>query len=59
MEDAALLVCLGLNPSPVAKVVILGRGFVTTIISAQSVGQAGIGCGVPSQFDEAPEEEAA
>lgn len=39
---AALLVCFGLGLSPVACVVIVVLGFVTTIMSAQSVGQTGI-----------------
>lgn len=39
---AALLACLGLGLSPIATIVIVALGFVTTIMSAQSVGQTGI-----------------
>ena len=39
---AALLVCFGLGLGPVACIVIVLLGFVTTIMSAQSVGQTGI-----------------
>lgn len=39
---AALLVCFGLSLGPVATVVLVAMSFVTTIMSAQSVGQTGI-----------------
>lgn len=39
---AALLACFGLGLSPVATIVVVALGFVTTIMSAQSVGQTGI-----------------
>lgn len=39
---AALLICLGLALSPVSTIVIVLLAFVTTIMSAQSVGQTGI-----------------
>ena len=39
---AALLVCFGLGLGPIACIVIVLLGFVTTIMSAQSVGQTGI-----------------
>ena len=39
---ASLLVCMGLGLGPVATIVIMLLGFVTTIMSAQSVGQTGI-----------------
>ena len=39
---AALLACFGLGLSPLATVVVVALGFVTTIMSAQSVGQTGI-----------------
>ena len=39
---AALVICLGLGLSPVVAVVIILLSFVTTIMSAQSVGQTGI-----------------
>lgn len=39
---AALLVCLVLGPSPIACAVVVALAFVTTIMSAQSVGQTGI-----------------
>ncbi len=39
---ASLLVCFGLGLSPVASAVIVLLSFVTTIMSAQSVGQTGI-----------------
>lgn len=39
---AALLVCLVLGPSPIACAVVVVLAFVTTIMSAQSVGQTGI-----------------
>ena len=39
---SALLVCKGLGLSPYATAVIMLLGFVTTIMSAQSVGQTGI-----------------
>lgn len=39
---AALLICLVLGISPFACVVVVGLAFVTTIMSAQSVGQTGI-----------------
>ena len=39
---AALLVCIGLGLGPVMAVVVVFLAFVTTIMSAQSVGQTGI-----------------
>ncbi len=39
---AALLVCIGLGLGPVIAVVVVLLAFVTTIMSAQSVGQTGI-----------------
>ncbi len=39
---AALLVCIGLGPGPIVAVVVVLLAFVTTIMSAQSVGQTGI-----------------
>ncbi len=39
---AALLICFGLGLGPVATLVIVALSFVTTIMSAQSVGQTGI-----------------
>ena len=39
---AALVICLGLSLSPLVAVVIILLSFVTTIMSAQSVGQTGI-----------------
>ena len=39
---AALLVCFGLGLSPLTAVLIVALSFVTTIMSAQSVGQTGI-----------------
>lgn len=39
---AALLVCLALGLSPIACAVVMVLAFVTTIMSAQSVGQTGI-----------------
>lgn len=39
---AALLVCLVLGLSPIACAVVMALAFVTTIMSAQSVGQTGI-----------------
>ncbi len=39
---AALLACFGLGLSPLATIVVVALGFVTTIMSAQSVGQTGI-----------------
>ena len=39
---AALIVCFGLGLGPVAAVIIVLMSFVTTIMSAQSVGQTGI-----------------
>ena len=39
---AALVICLGLGLSPVVAAVIVLLSFVTTIMSAQSVGQTGI-----------------
>ncbi len=39
---AACLACFGLGLSPVATVVVVLMGFVTSIMSAQSVGQTGI-----------------
>ena len=39
---AALVICLGLGLSPLVAVVIVLLAFVTTIMSAQSVGQTGI-----------------
>ncbi|MBR3225395.1 MAG: OPT/YSL family transporter [Atopobiaceae bacterium] len=39
---AALLVCFGLGLSPLATIIVVALGFVTTIMSAQSVGQTGI-----------------
>lgn len=39
---AALLVCIGLGLGPVVAVVVVLLAFVTTIMSAQSVGQTGI-----------------
>ena len=39
---AALLVCIGLGLGPVVAVVVVLLTFVTTIMSAQSVGQTGI-----------------
>lgn len=39
---AALLVCFGLGLGPVVALVIVALSFVTTIMSAQSVGQTGI-----------------
>ena len=39
---AALLVCIGLGLGPVVAVVVMLLAFVTTIMSAQSVGQTGI-----------------
>ena len=40
---AALLVCFGIGLSPLACLVVVALAFVTTIMSAQSVGQTGIG----------------
>lgn len=42
IASAALLVCFGLGLGPVSTVVIVLLGFVTSIMSAQSVGQTGI-----------------
>lgn len=42
VAGSALLACLGLGLSPITTVVIMLLGFVTTIMSAQSVGQTGI-----------------
>lgn len=42
MAAAALLVCLVLGLSPIACAVVVVLAFVTTIMSAQSVGQTGI-----------------
>ena len=39
---AAVVICLGLGLSPLVAVVIILLSFVTTIMSAQSVGQTGI-----------------
>ena len=39
---AALIVCIGLGLGPVVAVVVVLLAFVTTIMSAQSVGQTGI-----------------
>ena len=39
---AALIACLGLGLGPIATVIIVALSFVTTIMSAQSVGQTGI-----------------
>lgn len=39
---AALLVCIGLGMGPLVAVVVVALSFVTTIMSAQSVGQTGI-----------------
>ena len=39
---AALLLCLGLELGPIATIVVVGLSVVTTIMSAQSVGQTGI-----------------
>ncbi|MBE6468584.1 MAG: peptide transporter [Coriobacteriaceae bacterium] len=39
---AALIVCVGLDLGPVVAVVVVLLSFVTTIMSAQSVGQTGI-----------------
>ena len=39
---SALVICLGLSLSPLVAVVIILLSFVTTIMSAQSVGQTGI-----------------
>ena len=39
---AALVACFGLGLGPVATVIIVALSFVTTIMSAQSVGQTGI-----------------
>ena len=39
---AALLVCMGLGMGPLVAVVVVVLSFVTTIMSAQSVGQTGI-----------------
>ena len=39
---AALLVCIGLGLGPIVAVVVVLLAFVTTIMSAQSVGQTGI-----------------
>ena len=39
---AALLACFGLGLGPLSSVVIVALAFVTTIMSAQSVGQTGI-----------------
>lgn len=39
---AALLVCIGLGMGPIVAVVVVLLAFVTTIMSAQSVGQTGI-----------------
>ena len=39
---SALVICLGLGLSPLVAVVIILLSFVTTIMSAQSVGQTGI-----------------
>ena len=42
LVGSALLACLGLGLSPLATLVIMVLGLVTTIMSAQSVGQTGI-----------------
>ena len=42
VASAALLACFGLALGPVATIVIVLLSFVTTIMSAQSVGQTGI-----------------
>jgi len=39
---AALILCLGLGLGPLATVIVVALSFVTTIMSAQSVGQTGI-----------------
>ena len=39
---AALLVCIGLGLGPIVAVIVVLLAFVTTIMSAQSVGQTGI-----------------
>ena len=39
---AALLLCLGLELGPITTIVVVGLSVVTTIMSAQSVGQTGI-----------------
>ncbi|MDO4798106.1 MAG: OPT/YSL family transporter [Coriobacteriales bacterium] len=39
---AALLVCFGLGFGPIVTLVVVAMSFVTTIMSAQSVGQTGI-----------------
>ena len=39
---AALLVCIGFGMGPLVAVVVVALSFVTTIMSAQSVGQTGI-----------------
>ena len=42
VASAALMACFGLQLGPIATVVIVLLSFVTTIMSAQSVGQTGI-----------------
>ena len=42
MAAAALLACFGLGLNPLATLVVVALSFVTTIMSAQSVGQTGI-----------------
>lgn len=39
---AALIACFGLGLGPFATIIVVALGFVTTIMSAQSVGQTGI-----------------
>ena len=39
---AALIVCFGLGLGPLAAVIVVALSFVTTVMSAQSVGQTGI-----------------
>ncbi|MDO4807546.1 MAG: OPT/YSL family transporter [Coriobacteriales bacterium] len=42
VATVCLVVCFGLGLGPVATIVIVALGFITTIMSAQSVGQTGI-----------------
>lgn len=42
LVGSALIACIGLGLSPIATAVIMVLGLVTTIMSAQSVGQTGI-----------------
>ncbi|MBQ6411601.1 MAG: OPT/YSL family transporter, partial [Atopobiaceae bacterium] len=42
VAGAALIACIGLGLGPLASLIIVALSFVTTIMSAQSVGQTGI-----------------